>query len=216
MWLYGGGLGVNATSEVWKSADGSSWSLVTDSAAWEVRNVWSAVAFDNRLWVLGGYAGKRTFRDVWWSYDGVAWVKVLEEAHWGGRFGARAVSFNNRLWVLGGSTTPCDEDGITACAGAVAESVCKGFWRDCHGNDAWSDAFATSNFVTLEASGSTTVVGADNSIGICAAMDRLLPAEAVFQVTGLDHVMPSGALVVQGRDWAQPWDAIWRPGGQGA
>jgi len=27
----------------------------------------------------------------------------------------------------------------------------QGYYRDCKGNDAWSDAFATSNFVTLEA-----------------------------------------------------------------
>ena len=201
MWLYGGGPSRDqGSNDVWKSADGKQWRLVTNAAPWTARNVWSAVAYDNRLWLIGGYQGAETLRDVWWSVNGSAWEKVVDEAHWGGRFGAVGLHFKNRLWVLGGSIEPCDEVSTTSCQGAAAEAECKGFYRECRGNDVWSDAYASANFVRLEAQISTEVVGADNTVNLCAALDRELVTGSSLRIKGLNHDRPTGSLEVRGRD----------------
>ena len=64
MWVMGGY--DDSSSEwapffnvVWKSTDGATWTQVTASANWGIREAFKALVFDNgggaTLWVLGGY-----------------------------------------------------------------------------------------------------------------------------------------------------------------
>lgn len=106
-------------NDVWKSADGKSWELVTDDVPWGPRALHYTVAFDGRIWVMGGQtmpafardttpAGAREtfYRDVWTSTDGRNWRQVTpKEPCWTARgmIGGSAV-FQNRIWLLGGGT----------------------------------------------------------------------------------------------------------------
>src|SRR5204863_3452431 len=59
MWLMGGWFngrlpGHGASSEVWSSTDGTTWTLATRKAGWSPRIAAGAVVFQGRMWILGG------------------------------------------------------------------------------------------------------------------------------------------------------------------
>ncbi len=86
---------------VWKSADGRSWRLVTDTPPWSPRVWHTATVHDGRIWLVGGYDGQY-LNDVWYSEDGASWHRATSAAEWAGRCMHASVSFDGKLWVLGG------------------------------------------------------------------------------------------------------------------
>jgi hypothetical protein len=97
-------------SEVWRSDDGITWTLVTPDAAFGGRAGHRSVVFDNRIWVIGGRDGKTLdpLNDVWYSSDGVTWTRAAASAPFAPRWDFGLTVFDGRMWVLGGS-----EDGPT-------------------------------------------------------------------------------------------------------
>ncbi len=111
LWLAGGvtdfhnGTADSLRNDVWRTARGDSWTLVTADAPWSPRAYHQLVAHGGRLYLLGGgnYApGYQARNDVWSTEDGVAWRLDTESAPWSPRIWFSAVSYRGYLWVLGG------------------------------------------------------------------------------------------------------------------
>jgi len=120
MWILGGtenyyfGDETSTKNDVWSSADGEHWELVTDRAPWSPRAYHQAVVHDDRIWVLGGgdyCPSHHALNDVWASADGVHWEQVIPTAPWGPRIWFSAVTYRNRIWVLGGWSKATDNYG---------------------------------------------------------------------------------------------------------
>jgi len=108
MWLMGGVRLYPDTvqyNDVWKSADGVSWLLATDSAEWPTRDCHASVVFHDTIWLTGGLIGGAiggTYSDVWCSANGADWNCALDSAPWGPRCGHPLVVFHDTLWLVGG------------------------------------------------------------------------------------------------------------------
>jgi hypothetical protein len=113
MWILGGtenyyfGDERSPKNDVWSSADGKEWQLVTANAGWSPRAYHQAVVHAGRMWVLGGgnYVPTPLYHahnDVWSSEDGVQWTREMEHAPWAARLWFSSVAYRDRLWVLGG------------------------------------------------------------------------------------------------------------------
>ena len=100
MYVLGGSADGAPGNDVWSSADGVTWSLVTGSADWPARKRHQAVAHNGRMYVLGGSATVIA-NDVWSSADGSSW-RFEGNADWGAREYHQAVSHQGRLYILGG------------------------------------------------------------------------------------------------------------------
>ena len=100
MYVLGGEADGARGNDVWSSADGVTWSLVTGSADWPARKRHQAVAHNGRMYVLGGSANGIA-NDVWSSADGSSW-RFEGNADWGVREYHQAVSHQGRLYILGG------------------------------------------------------------------------------------------------------------------
>lgn len=116
MWIIGGDANQgHYQNDVWSSADGKTWTLVSKDTQlpWAPRTLHYTLVFNGKMWVLGGQtmpgfaAAKEAFyRDAWTSSDGVRWEEVaLKEPCWSprGMIGGSAV-FKDRIWMLGGGT----------------------------------------------------------------------------------------------------------------
>lgn len=133
IWLMGGWYngrlpGCSAGNQVWNSADGVRWELVTGDAGWSPRLAAGAAVFNDRMWILGGienyyFGDDRSLKnDVWCSTDGLRWERVLSQAPWSPRAFHQAVVHDGRLWVMGGGNyVPdyrafndvwCTQDGV--------------------------------------------------------------------------------------------------------
>tara|TARA_B100000029_G_scaffold17667_1_gene18050 strand:- start:464 stop:1174 length:711 start_codon:yes stop_codon:yes gene_type:complete len=113
MWFMGGWYngrlpGHSASSQVWSSTDGKTWTQATKQAGWSPRIASAIVEFRNRMWILGGtenyYFGDQASlkNDVWSSDDGKHWTRVTEHAGWSPRAYHQAAVLGNRLYVFGG------------------------------------------------------------------------------------------------------------------
>jgi hypothetical protein len=111
MWILGGtenyyfGDANSLKNDVWSSADGKEWTLVTAHAGWSPRAYHAAILHDDRIWVCGGgnYLPEyHALNDVWCSEDGVHWNEVTHAAPWSPRLWFSAVVYRDRIWVLGG------------------------------------------------------------------------------------------------------------------
>ena len=114
MWIVGGDANQgHYQDDVWNSADGETWRLVTDSVPWAPRALHYTVPYQGKLWVIGGQTmpafggGDEVFyRDVWTSSNGRDWKELtpVEPCYTPrGMIGGVAVH-NDRIWVLGGGT----------------------------------------------------------------------------------------------------------------
>ena len=67
----------NAKADIWSSADGKTWELVTSSAPFGARWFHQSVVYNNKIWVIGGIKSSNGLaNDVWSSSDGVTWSQV--------------------------------------------------------------------------------------------------------------------------------------------
>lgn len=99
-------------NDVWRSADGANWELMTDDAPWEPRAGGATVERDGLLYLFGGEDGFTCepipdceppyFNDVWVTADGADWVLVTESAGWSPRPGHVCNLVGNRFVCFGG------------------------------------------------------------------------------------------------------------------
>ena len=109
LWILGGWLKANEAPQrdVWSSADGREWKLVTKSAPWVHSDLPMAIAFKDRMWMMGGWhdgpaPGRSASHQVWSSTDGADWRQVTTAAAWSPRIAAGLVEFRGLMWLLGG------------------------------------------------------------------------------------------------------------------
>jgi hypothetical protein len=114
LWIIGGDVNQGHYHfDVWNSADGKNWTLITDKAPWGPRALHYTVVFRGKLWVMGGQtvpgiakADEIFYRDIWNSADGKTWQSIQPmEPCWSARgmIGGNVV-FKDRIWILGGGT----------------------------------------------------------------------------------------------------------------
>jgi hypothetical protein len=97
-------------NDVWSSADGRTWTRVTEHAPWAPRGmIGGSVVFRDRIWILGGgtYDTPQTpqrsfYNDVWSTSDGVHWERHVEHALWSPRQYHEVAVFDGCMWVLEG------------------------------------------------------------------------------------------------------------------
>jgi N-acetylneuraminic acid mutarotase len=106
----------SATNDVWKSADGITWTQVTANAAFSPRYQHSSFVANGKLWVLGGQGSTAGVRgppsnDAWSTTDGVTWTQenvnllangslmpVVQETGKVTLFGGLPGIFTNNVW----------------------------------------------------------------------------------------------------------------------
>jgi len=121
-----------ALNDVWKSADGINWTLVTSSAPWSARSKGQAIVLNNTLYLMGGATGANGthFGDVWSTTDGINWTQLNANA-WPGRRRFGAMVMGGQIWICGG-------------AGKTSNTSPDGFYP----NTKYSDVWSTSNGIT--------------------------------------------------------------------
>ncbi len=99
-------------NDVWRSADGAEWELVTEAAPWEPRAGAAVVVKDDRLYLLGGEDGFTCeplpdceapyFNDVWSTDDGETWTQLTPAAGWSPRPGHMCELVGDQIVCFGG------------------------------------------------------------------------------------------------------------------
>ena len=136
LYALGGRIGAEIKNDVWSSADGTNWMLVTLNAPWATRYDHQAVSHMGRLYVLGGNSSTTNSPhrrgDVWSSLDGRSWrqEKADDNGAWGKRHKHQALSRDGRLYVLGGNNGGYKNDVWWSTDGKS--------WEKESGNAAWS------------------------------------------------------------------------------
>lgn len=107
LWVIGGrgayNNDVDQMNDVWSSANGKDWELITNNAPFAKRFWHTLTTFNGCLWLIGGWSGSETYGDIWRSCDGKNWVQMMTNAPFGKRRGHAAIVFDNKLWIVGGS-----------------------------------------------------------------------------------------------------------------
>jgi uncharacterized protein YjdB len=119
-------------ADVWSSADGKTWKLETDAAAFGPRWFHQAVVFKGAMWVISGAridADPNTLNnfltDIWSSTDGIHWTQQATDIGlpWYSTHLNVAV-FDNEMWAVSGGTSFASSDGVTwtqrSALGAIA------------------------------------------------------------------------------------------------
>jgi N-acetylneuraminic acid mutarotase len=101
--------GDSLLNDVWRSADGVTWTQVTDAAPWAGRSAPASAVHDNKMWILGGTLESADANDVWVGEYNTTdhtldWQQYTAQAPWPARGYAAAVSNTLRLWISGGYT----------------------------------------------------------------------------------------------------------------
>ena len=115
LWIVGGDKNTgHYQNDVWSSADGLNWELVTASVPWANRATQYVCVFNDRLWLMGGQMIFEpsappnpvvAYNDVYSSADGITWNLENPHAAWSPRGIIMGnVVFQGRMWVIGGGT----------------------------------------------------------------------------------------------------------------
>ena len=126
--------------DVWASADGLTWTEMTDSAGWTGRAGLSAAVYNNEIYVMGGSTNDDAaviggppiriyYNDVWKSADGKNWVQLTDSADWSPRAGGIAVVKDDYLYMIGG------EVGFICFPGFPCPPYFNDVWRTQNGID---------------------------------------------------------------------------------
>ena len=94
-----------ARNDVWKSTDGTHWTLLTANAPFTTRYQHQVVAFQNKLWVIGGWNELDTANNhlpIWSSVDGINWVNENASPAFSSRAGHTVTEFDSKLWLING------------------------------------------------------------------------------------------------------------------
>ncbi len=106
-WFLGGSNDMDRRSfnEVWKTTDGTEWTLVNEAAPWTGR-YWHTVAwFDSKMWLMAGMATGTEMNDVWYSEDGIDWKELkspAENSPAATRHAQSTTVYDNALWYMCG------------------------------------------------------------------------------------------------------------------
>ena len=92
---HDGSLGQFWKTDIWRTDDGASWSLVTEDAGFFGRTFFQSLVFDNKIWSFGGYDQDWT----WFSEDAENWFQSSSETKEQFLTG-RAASFRGKLWNI--------------------------------------------------------------------------------------------------------------------
>ncbi|MCA1623960.1 MAG: hypothetical protein LC778_09205 [Acidobacteria bacterium] len=105
IWIIGGGVidgepsnNPKSNSEIWSSADGINWTLVTDKS--NISALGTPIVFDEKLWLVGANRDGNFARSSLVTNDGVTWRE--ESAPWSPRGAVAAWVFDNKLYITGG------------------------------------------------------------------------------------------------------------------
>jgi len=104
LWLVGGGT-YDARfmySDVWYTANGANWTMVTEAADFTPRQYQDMGVFDNRLWLCGGYEGIGNMQDVWYSDNGADWFE-LKNTPWPPRHAGAVCTYDSSMWMISGN-----------------------------------------------------------------------------------------------------------------
>ncbi|HLA72291.1 MAG TPA: hypothetical protein VK624_12330 [Steroidobacteraceae bacterium] len=97
--------GANTTlsSEVWRSSNGTSWTLVTATADFGTRSGMRAAVANGRIWLVG--SEDIGSREVWSSADGISWRRDTANATAipSAGFGYVVTAHDNKLWLTCGA-----------------------------------------------------------------------------------------------------------------
>ncbi len=142
IWIFGGYdsgrlRGDTYLEDIWSSANGKDWVMVTDSAPWKGRRGHTVTVFDDgtgeALYLIGGFevdekTGYRQYtNDCWRSADGSAWTRIKERTQadrvitgdFMPRFNHACVAARqggiNYLYLIGGSTMLEGTEGGYSC-----------------------------------------------------------------------------------------------------
>jgi len=103
LWVIGADPGHNPANDIWRSADGKTWTAVSQAAPFPTHYYFGATAFNGRLWIAGGSTGSGPYSsDVWWSEDGSTWIAATAAAAFPGRSQHGMITFGSRMYVVGG------------------------------------------------------------------------------------------------------------------
>ena len=119
-------------NDVWKSADGATWTEMTPEAPWEKRAGAVVVVKDDFMFLLGGEAGfvGPYFNDVWRSADGENWELVTPSAGWSPRPGHQCAVVSDNIVCFGGfGLTENPSDVWVSPDGATWEQVSDSPWN---------------------------------------------------------------------------------------
>lgn len=106
LWVVGGNVQNDTDSnEVWSSADGDTWTPVTQVSSFTARRSHRVVAFNGELWMTGGavdsvVGADEGTSDVWHSADGASWT--LQSAGYSPRVRHALGVFNGKMYLIGG------------------------------------------------------------------------------------------------------------------
>ncbi len=145
MWVMGGQLHtyqngrdhISGTgSDVWYSANGTTWTQAINSAAFGQRSGFASLVFNGMMWVIGGTDGDgNVLNDVWYSADGVTWNPATNSAPFPARTFHQCLAYNGQLWVMGG------EDFFGTPFNDVWSSPDGETWTEQTAQAAWSPRF---------------------------------------------------------------------------
>jgi PGF-pre-PGF domain-containing protein len=97
----------NLKNDVWRSTDnGATWTQVTASAGWSIRQGHSTVVTpDGSIILMGGNYGPTSMNDVWRSTDkGATWTQVTANAAWSARSSLSSVAMpDGSIVLIGGN-----------------------------------------------------------------------------------------------------------------
>jgi fimbrial isopeptide formation D2 family protein len=92
---------------VLSSTDGITWTQVTRTAGFSIRNLHSLIVFDDgtgsKLYLLGGNGTSARMNDVWSTTDGLTWTQATAAAAWDARYAFEAINYNDKMWIFGGN-----------------------------------------------------------------------------------------------------------------
>ncbi len=90
-------------AEIWKTKDGTTWSLVTARGSWGPRRSMEIETFRDKLWMLGGWNKVHGYQDdIWYSNDGASWMRATSTRPFTPREGHGVAVMNNTLVLAGG------------------------------------------------------------------------------------------------------------------
>jgi Kelch motif len=112
IFVIDGELEMAANSQVWSSADGITWGLVTDKPEFQIpgsnyvenHHGHSCTVWNDNIFFFGGYVTPDIVdSSLYFSGTGKNWCKMPQAAQIGGRAEHACVEFNGNLWFIGGT-----------------------------------------------------------------------------------------------------------------
>jgi len=164
------GQGRKFLNDVWASADGSQWELITANASWSARSGARLVVFGGKLFLVAGEVGftpDTQDGDIWTSVDGKDWILLTPTPGWSKRSGHGVVVAGNELLVIAGwNNNKCLHDLWSSTDGRSWSLRSNSTWGcssdSCGKFDFWS-LVANSSLITLGGSSGYSTFGKMNS-----------------------------------------------------